>query len=156
MTIFVTGASGLVGSAFVRAATRRKHRVVGTVGSFTRRIQGRVEKRTVDLTREGLTSGAVFEIFPGAIVNCAAVAAPEACEADPARSRTLNVSLPTRLAQLAHHLHVRLVPLSSEQVFSGAQTTRHRVDDVLSPFNDQLAELNVPPPARDWYRGLPA
>jgi len=35
MKIFLTGASGLVGSTFARAASLRRHHVVGVVGAFT-------------------------------------------------------------------------------------------------------------------------
>ncbi|MBL9210132.1 MAG: SDR family NAD(P)-dependent oxidoreductase, partial [Opitutaceae bacterium] len=50
MNILVLGASGLVGSAFVRAASRRGHRLSGTVGGFAGAIEGLRDQRRVDLT----------------------------------------------------------------------------------------------------------
>src|SRR5256885_10178667 len=100
MTIFLAGASGLVGSAFARAAARRGHRVVGTIGTFEGEIEGVAKKIPLDLTREDAISSAVLEEFPAAIVNCAAVSVPEACEANPALAQTLNVALPATLARL--------------------------------------------------------
>jgi dTDP-4-dehydrorhamnose reductase len=61
----------------------------------------------------------VLELFPEAIVNCAAISEPAQCEADPARAQALNVSLPATLARLAHHVSARLIHLSTEQVFAG-------------------------------------
>ena len=113
MNIFLAGASGLVGSAFARAAARRGHRVVGVVGSFAGAIEGLERQVTLDLGDEAATTAAVLDLFPEAIVNCAAVSAPDACAKDPARAQALNVALPTRLARLAHHLSARLVNLSS-------------------------------------------
>src|ERR1043166_5557576 len=104
MTIFLTGASGLVGSAFARTAARRGHRVIGVVGSYDGEIEGVAKKIAVDLSVESATSAAVLKEFPDAIVNCAAISSPEACEADPVLSRSLNVGLPAALARLAHHL----------------------------------------------------
>src|SRR3954468_15425389 len=135
MNIFLTGASGLVGSAFARAAARRGHRVVGTVGAFAGEIEGLAVKRTVDLGNEGATTAAVLDEFPQAIVNCAAVSVPEQCDANPALAQALNVALPATLARLAHHVSARLVHLSSEQVFDGRRTTPYAASDPVSPIN---------------------
>ncbi|MSU50513.1 MAG: SDR family oxidoreductase [Opitutus sp.] len=135
MNIFLAGASGLVGSAFARAATRRGHRVVGTVGSFTGAIEGLAIQRTVDLSDERATTAEVLNEFPQAIVNCAAVSVPEQCDANPARAQALNVTLPATLARLAHHVSARLVHLSSEQVFDGTRRTPYSAGDPVSPIN---------------------
>jgi dTDP-4-dehydrorhamnose reductase len=77
----------------------------------------------------------VLDEFPAAIVNCAAVSEPAACDADPQRSEALNVVLPTVLARIAHHLSARLVHISSEQIFDGTRTNPYRIDDLPSPIN---------------------
>lgn len=135
MTIFVLGASGLVGSAFVRAAVRRGHRVTGTVGSYAGTIEGVAAQRPLDLTDSGAVTGAVLDVFPQVIVNCAAVSVPEQCDTDPARAQALNVALPATLARLAHHVSARLVHLSSEQVFAGTGTKPYAADDPVAPLN---------------------
>lgn len=135
MTIFLAGASGLVGSAFARAAARRGHRVVGVVHAFAGEIEGVATKRIVDLSDPQATTAAVLDVFPEAIVNCAAVSVPEQCEKDPARAQALNVALPATLARLAHHVSARLVHISSEQVFDGARATPYTVADAPSPIN---------------------
>ena len=135
MNIFLTGASGLVGSVFARAAARRGHRVTGVVGSYAGELAGVAVKRAVDLTDEGATTAAVLEAFPDAIVNCSAVSVPEQCEADPARSQAMNVGLPALLARLAHHVSARCVHLSSEQVFDGTRTAPYGADDAVVPIN---------------------
>ena len=135
MILFLTGASGLVGSAFARAALRRGHRVVGAVGSYPGELEGVTKKISLDLTDEAATTAAVLDAFPDAIVNCAAISVPEQCELDPARAQTLNVTLPATLARLAHHLSARLIHLSSEQVFDGQKTTPYTPGDAPSPIN---------------------
>jgi dTDP-4-dehydrorhamnose reductase len=120
MKIFLTGASGLVGSAFAEAAHRRGHHVTGLVGRSELAVPGLAEKIPHDLLKAGALAPLILERFPDAIVNCAAIAEPAACDADPARSDALNAALPKLLAQLAHHLSARLVHVSSEQVFDGA------------------------------------
>mgnify|MGYP001451739125 CR=1 FL=1 len=119
MKILLTGASGLVGAAFAESAHRRGHHVVGLVGRATFAIPGLAEKRSVDLTDLGALTSLALELFPDAIVNCAAVSEPGQCEADPALSQQLNVVMPATLARIAHHLSARLVHVSTEQVFPG-------------------------------------
>jgi len=135
MTIFVTGASGLVGFAFARAAKRRGHRVVGVVGSYAGELDGVTKTLRFDLTDEAATTAAVLDAFPDAIVNCAAVSVPEQCEVNPACAEALNVALPARLARLAHHVNARLVHLSSEQVFDGSSDMPYAADERVSPIN---------------------
>ncbi len=135
MNILLAGASGLVGSAFARAAARRGHRVVGVVGSFSGPLEGLAERRVVDLTNEGATTTAVLDVFPQAIVNCAALSVPEQCDANPALAQAMNAALPALLARLAHHVSARLVHLSSEQVFDGTRDTPYSAADPVSPIN---------------------
>lgn len=135
MKIFLTGASGLVGAAFARAAARRGHHVVGIVGRFTAEIPGLAERRSFELADEAVLTASLLETSPDAIVNCAAVSEPAVVDADPTRAQRLNVALPTILAQLAHRLNARCLHISSEQVFDGALTTAYAADDAVSPIN---------------------
>jgi dTDP-4-dehydrorhamnose reductase len=135
MKIFLTGASGLVGSAFALAASRRGHHVAGVVGGFPDKLPGLVSQLALDLTQSEPVTRSVLESFPDVIVNCAAISEPAACETDPERSEAMNVALPTRLAELAHHLGARLLHISSEQVFDGSRSTPYSDTDPVSPIN---------------------
>ncbi|MDO8543366.1 MAG: SDR family oxidoreductase [Opitutaceae bacterium] len=135
MNIFLAGASGLVGSAFARAAVRRGHRVVGVIGRFAGEVEGLAQAVRIDLADEMATTSAVLEVFPEAIVNAAALSMPEACDANPALAQALNVALPANLARLAHHVTARLVHLSSEQVFDGARRQPYGRGDATAPIN---------------------
>ncbi len=119
MKIVLTGASGLLGSAFARSASRRGHHVVGVVGQFAHDIAGLEETARIDLRALDAVEAFVLESFPDAIVNCAAISDPGACQQDLATSRRLNVELPEKLALLSRHLFATLVHISSEQVFDG-------------------------------------
>jgi dTDP-4-dehydrorhamnose reductase len=135
MKILLTGASGLVGAAFARAATRRGHHVVGVVGRFTGELPGLAERRALDLADETALTAAVLDAFPEAIVNCAAISEPAVVDADPARAQVMNVALPATLARLAHHLSARCLHISSEQVFDGARTAPYALGDATAPIN---------------------
>lgn len=134
MKILLTGATGLVGAAFAEAASRRGHHVVGVAGRSILSVPGLAERHSLDLASPETVTTLALEQFPDAIVNCAAVADPGACDADPALAQLLNVALPAALARLAHHLSARLVHLSSEQVFAGDRAP-YSVEDAPRPLN---------------------
>lgn len=131
MRIFLTGASGLVGAAFARVAGAAGNEVTGTVFRQEGRIPGLARSIRLDLTDAADTTAALREADPEVIVNCAAVAEPPACLADPEGSAALNVRLPEFLARHG----VRLIHLSSEQVFDGARPAPFTVGDAPRPLN---------------------
>jgi dTDP-4-dehydrorhamnose reductase len=135
MKILLAGASGLVGHSFAQSASRRGHHVVGLVNTHPGDIPGLASKRSADLTDEHALTSLVLDTFPDAIVNCAAVAEPAQCDADPARAQALNVALPAHLARLAHHVSARFIHLSSEQVFDGTASSAYSVKSPVNPLN---------------------
>ena len=152
MRIFLTGASGLVGSNVARVAERRGHEVTAVVGKWAGGVPGAHQTIRVDLGDPAAAQTSVLELFPDAIVNAAAVSSPASCDANPDLSRRINVDLPLALARLAHHLSARLIHLSSEQVFDGTGAPYSR-DDSVSPLDlygrqkvesEQLVSQNAP------------
>ncbi len=134
MNILLTGASGLVGSAFARAGKRRGHRVLAVLGSYAGKIDGAARHFTVDLAEPGAITTVALDLFPDAIVNCAAIAEPGRCDENPAHSQRLNVDLPLELARLAHHMSARFIHISSEQVFDGTHAP-YATGATPSPIN---------------------
>ncbi len=134
MHIFLTGASGLVGGAFAKAARRRGHTVTAITGTSTAPVAGAKTQRRLDLTNEAAVTAAILEAFPDLIVNCAAVSEPGKCDADPVRSHQLNVALPAALARVAHHVSAKLIHLSSEQVFDGTAAP-YSTGSTTNPIN---------------------
>jgi dTDP-4-dehydrorhamnose reductase len=119
MRLFLTGASGLVGSNILPVAQRRGHEIIAVRGSFQGEMPEATKVIQVDLADRYAVQASVLEIFPDAIINAAGVTEPFLCDRDPKGSASINVDLPEVLAQVAHHLSARMVHLSSEQVFDG-------------------------------------
>ncbi len=143
MRIFLTGASGLLGGNFAAVAARAGHEVTGVVGSWNGApIAGLARQLRLDLTDLASIAAAVRAARPEAIVNCAAMSEPAQCEREPERAGALNVALPRRLAELAAELGVRLVHVSSEQVFDGTRAPYGVADPVapLTLYGRQKAE----------------
>ena len=134
MKLFLTGASGLVGSSVARAARRRRWEVIAVINSFEGAVAGATHTTRIDLSDEAAVQRAVLDLFPDSIVNAAAISEPWRCDAQPELSQRLNVDMPAWLARLAHHLGARFVHLSSEQVFDGTHAP-YKPGDPISPIN---------------------
>lgn len=134
MKLVVTGASGFLGREVCLAALRRGHEVLALGGSRAPTVPGVARARTFDLCAEAALEGLILEEFPHAIVHCAAFPTIEACQADPARAKTLNTEVPMKLAQLCFHLGAKLVHLSTDTVFDGV-TGGYQHTDRPAPLN---------------------
>jgi dTDP-4-dehydrorhamnose reductase len=138
MKVLLTGASGLVGQAAMLAALARGHEVLA-VGQnrpppLPTEAAAKEQVRAVqgDLTDDAMLERLVFDFYPEAIINAAAASSPAAVAADPAAAERVNVQLPRRLAQLAHHLSARFLQISTDMVFDG-ETGPYRSTDVPMP-----------------------
>ena len=133
--IAILGASGLLGSAVCRAALRRKYKVhpysfsgadnlpeVGPIGSLDL-LEGEELARTL------------FDLWPEVIVNCAAVSSPDTVDEDPVYARRVNVDAAEKLGQIASHLGVRYLHVSTDLVFDGTASP-YRSTDVPAPVNE--------------------
>lgn len=119
MRILLTGASGLVGSAFTRAAAAAGHEVIGVVGRWSESVPGSAGLLARDLSEPAQADALVPGVRPDCVVNAAAVAEPAACAADPVRAHAVNVEWAAALAAAAAKARARFIHLSSEQVFDG-------------------------------------
>ncbi|MCJ7534289.1 MAG: SDR family oxidoreductase [Anaerolineales bacterium] len=117
MRLLVTGASGLLGLNLALEASR-EHEVFGSVN----RNEIRNAPFTViqsDLTRPGSLEDLFEASQPDWVINCAALANLDACEAKPALAKKLNIELPEKLAQYVAKGGARLVHISTDAVFDG-------------------------------------
>lgn len=134
MRILLTGASGLLGAAAARLAAERGHEVAGVVGRWRGTVPGVRTQVALDLATPAAIVALVRETRPQAVVNCAAVAEPAACDAAPDISQRVNVELPAALAAVTRELGARFVHVSTEQVFDGA-TPPYSINSPVSPLH---------------------
>ena len=131
MKIIVTGATGFVGHTVVKAALERGHTVIAVGGSKTPVLKGVASSHAIDLRETAAIERLILDEFPGAIINCAAVATITGCDADPALAERINVALPRHLAMLANHLGARFVHISTDMVFDGDKGRYEHTDKPL-------------------------
>ena len=117
MRLLVTGASGLLGLNLAFEASH-EHEVFGTVN---RNLLKNAPFTVIqsDLTQPGSIEILLEKIRPDWVINCAALANLEACEAQPDLAEKLNIALPEKLAQSVAKGGARLVHISTDAVFDG-------------------------------------
>ena len=117
MRLLVTGASGLLGLNLALEASR-EHEVYGSVNRNLLRNAPFTVIQT-DLTRPGSIEELLEKSQPDWVINCAALANLEACEAKPDLAEKLNIELPEKLALHVAKGGARLVHISTDAVFDG-------------------------------------
>jgi len=128
MNIFCTGATGLVGYNFVKAASAAGHKILAVSNSHDLPAIANVEQIKLDLSDEAALQRAVLDMFPEMVVNCAAISSPADVDANPALAEKMNVALPEALARLAHHVGARFIHLSTDMVFDGTAAPYKNTD----------------------------
>ncbi|MEO0508267.1 MAG: SDR family oxidoreductase [Verrucomicrobiota bacterium] len=135
MKILLTGASGLLGNAYAEAAIRRGHEIIALANQNSPTAAGLVRTLQQDLSDTTELTSLILELWPDAIVNCAAISNPVSVDAEPKLAEKINVALPRHLAQLSTHLGARLIHISTDMVFDGQSEEPYRSTDMPAPTN---------------------
>lgn len=134
MKVALFGASGLLGWSIYQELERR-----GLV-SFQYSQQKVPEKngdsfKSLDLTADELVTRELFDLWPDAIINCAAISSPDKVKKDPAHAYKINVEAAQKLAQISDHLGARFIHVSSDMVFGGKEES-YRSTDIPNPLSE--------------------
>ena len=135
MKILLTGSSGLLGHAYALAAVRRGHTVTALYNQNRPIADGLAKTIQLDASEPEELTKIAIELWPDAIVNCAAISNATSVEADAMRAEKINVALPRLLAQLSTHLGARLLHISTDMVFDGQSEQPYRSTDMPAPTN---------------------
>ncbi len=135
MKILLTGSSGLLGHAYALAAVRRGHTVTALYHQNRPIADGLAKMIQLDASEPEELTKIAIELWPDAIVNCAAISNATSVEADAMRAEKINVALPRLLAQLSTHLGARLLHVSTDMVFDGQSEQPYRSTDMPAPTN---------------------
>jgi len=116
----VTGASGQLGRALVAR--------LGTSAHSAR-------ARQLDVTDAAAVSAALDSIRPDVVINATAYNKVDGAESAPEAAFAVNAAAVLSLALAAQRVGARLVHVSSDYVFDGAQSRPYVEDDVPRPIN---------------------
>lgn len=142
MRVLVTGAEGLLGSVVKRLTG--EHSVVG------------VGRRLLDVTDRRAVDEMVRMVQPELIINCAAMARVDACEANEEQARRVNADAAGYLADAAQAVGAEMMHISTDYVFDGRSSRPYTHEDATCPISAYgrsklLGELNVASACRKHY-----
>ncbi|MEL6611672.1 MAG: SDR family oxidoreductase [Bacteroidota bacterium] len=134
--VLVTGANGLVGQAVVRRfAAVPEIDVLATSREDHPRFQtANCGYVPLDLTDAQAIRDVFVDFAPRSVINCAALAKVEACDADREACWAVNVEAVETLASACRAHGTRLIQVSTDFVFDG-ETPPYAEDDYPAPIN---------------------
>lgn len=126
MKIFISGASGLIGSNCLAYFNQQGIDTVGSYFSFP--TTGTVFFNTLNL--DDSASFDIRQYAPSVIVHCGALTHVDYCEEHPEESYEKTVLSTKNLIQLCNELKAKLVYISTDYVFDGLAGPYAETDDV--------------------------
>jgi len=135
MKILVMGASGLLGSAVCREVLARGHQLLPYANRSWSEPRSKFEVEPLSLENFDTVIRKLFDQWPDAVVNCAAISSPDTVNENPARAHLINVEAARRLAEVSAHLGARHIHISTDMVFGGSSLP-YRSTDQTNPLSE--------------------
>jgi dTDP-4-dehydrorhamnose reductase len=131
MKLLVTGSSGLLGINLALEAMK-SHEVTGVDRGGLASAPFKVIR--ADLLDPGTVNQILDSARPHWLINCAALADLESCDANPDLARRLNTELPGELAKACKARGVSFVHISTDAVFDGQKDGSYVEEDTPNPL----------------------
>ena len=135
MKVAVMGASGLLGAAVSRECIARGHQLHAFAKRDWAEPKGTYRVTSLPLEDFNYLIRQLFDLWPDAVVNCAAISSPDLVDQNPEFARKINVEVARRLAEISSHLGARYLHVSSDMVFPG-QSAPYRSTDKTNPLSE--------------------
>ena len=123
MKILVTGVTGQLGCEVAGSFRQLGHEVIAT------------DRHALDFLQPAQATSVVRAQRPDWIINCAAYTQVDKAESEPAQAFTVNRDTPAQLAQAVAEYNGRMLQLSTDFVFDGAQRRPYLEDDATNPLS---------------------
>lgn len=131
MKVLVTGVTGQLGHDVMFELSRRGHEAVGTARREPEELPDGAGFVRLDLADEAAVKAAVSELWPDAVIHCAAWTAVDAAEEPENREAvySANVLATKFLAEACASVGAKMLYLSTDYVFDGQGTRPWEPDD---------------------------
>ena len=133
--IAVFGASGLLGSAVCRSIIRRGYSLLAYSNKESVTFSDQYRTKQMPFSDDNQLTRELFDQWPGAVINCAAISSPDTVDKSPELARLINVEGATRLASISAHIGARFIHISTDMVFDGKKSP-YRSTDQPNPLSE--------------------
>ncbi len=131
MKIFVTGASGLLGSKVVEFANKEGHRIFS---GYLNHMIGHPNPIKIDVKDKKNILNVITEIRPEVIIHCAALTDVDECEINKKMAIRINSDGARFIAEAAKEINAYLAFISTDYVFDGTKGM-YKENDIAKPIN---------------------
>lgn len=128
MKVAVLGSTGMLGSAVVREAVRRKVRTFG--------ISRHSKEFPIDITDDRLLERTIHGLHPDVIINTAALVDLDACEKNPGEAYKINTRVVGTLSRISRDLNAFFIQISTDHYYTGDKTRKHKESDAVALVNE--------------------
>ena len=122
MKVVIFGGNGLLGSDIVKISSQ-KHDLM-SLGSAD-----------VDITNSEAVYSFIKTHKPEVVINSAALADVDKCEANPDLAYSVNATGPKNIAKACKDFNARLIHISTDYVFDGKKNSPYDESDKINPIN---------------------
>jgi dTDP-4-dehydrorhamnose reductase len=129
MKVLITGASGLLGNALLREASRREVPAIAAYNRHT--VQGGIQ---MNVTRFDQVKAAVTRVAPDFVIHAAAFTDVDACEIEPQSAWDVNALGTKHVTDACKEYGAKVVYISTDYVFDG-QSGPYSEGDSTHPIN---------------------
>jgi dTDP-4-dehydrorhamnose reductase len=133
--IAVFGASGLLGSAVCRSIIRRGYSLLAYSNKERVTFSDQYRTKQMPFSDDNQLTRELFDQWPSAVINCAAISSPDTVDKSPELARLINVEGATRLASISAHIGARFIHISTDMVFDGKKSP-YRSTDQPNPLSE--------------------
>ena len=135
MKIAVFGASGLLGSAVCRSVIHRGYSLLAYSNKESVTFSDQYRTQQIPFSDDTQLTRELFDQWPDAVINCAAISSPDTVDKSPESARLINVEGASRLASISAHIGARLIHISTDMVFDGTKPP-YRSTDIPNPLSE--------------------
>lgn len=128
MKVLVPGGTGLLGEALVQRCQALGHAAIAASRSSN--------EMPLDIADGRQLAAVLSDVEPDIVINCAAIASIDACEADPSSAYAVNAAAVAELARLSRAQGFKLVHVSTDHYFTGAGRARHDENAPVTLVNE--------------------
>lgn len=129
------GASGLLGSAVCKAVIRRGYTLLPYTNISKLSFSEQYKAKQISISDENQITRELFDQWPDAVINCAAISSPDTVDQSPQLARSVNINGAEKLAQISAHIGARHIHLSTDMVFDGTKSP-YRSTDIPNPMSE--------------------
>lgn len=135
MSILITGASGLLGTALVEKLSKT-YDIIG----FSRRKEFNSDFKleafiSADITDRAKVKNTILDYSPNIVIHTAALSDVDLCEKEPELAYQVNVRGTENMALACQGTNILFIYISTDYVFDGKSQEPYRESDISNPIN---------------------